>query len=275
MSKTNRENLIFFLDRYWPAPGDTPRHQSVSWSAPEVFFFFHQGPLVHSRVQHISGPLWCNGFSTMCSTSNLRCLRAFLSLVFTPDWFLREPAQSVTLKTNKTTSAPADHLNHCGQTGPAFYLGRQQFQRLQIGQAADAIIYHWSRMSTLRCTSLLFSLPCLLPAFVKRGHFMDGERKYFYLVINGSMEMCLPVPGNNVHSVIMDIKQLVDWVLLSQSLVDPWVCVTNTTLMGSTADTSSTYSICQDVWLSRSWTPLPSTCWTKKRTCRVIEIPSN
>ncbi len=39
---------------------------------------------------------------------------------------------------------------------------------------------------------------------------LSGERKYFSLAINGSMEMCLPVRGHNVHAIIMDIKQLVD-----------------------------------------------------------------
>lgn len=39
---------------------------------------------------------------------------------------------------------------------------------------------------------------------------VSSERKYFYLAINGSMEMCLPVLRHNVHSIILDIKQLVD-----------------------------------------------------------------
>lgn len=69
--------------------------------------------------------------------------------------------------------------------------------------------------------SALFA-PCLC----ERGHFMEvsGQRKYFYLAINGWRCVYLSL-GNNVHSIIMDIKQLVDWVLLSWSVVNPSVCV--------------------------------------------------
>lgn len=92
--------------------------------------------------------------------------------------FFREAGLRVTLKTNKTTSAVLIFFfsEGSGETGPTFYLGRQQFQRLQIGQPADAIIYQWSRMSALLYTSLLFAPYCLLPAFVK-GALYGGERR--------------------------------------------------------------------------------------------------
>lgn len=39
---------------------------------------------------------------------------------------------------------------------------------------------------------------------------VNHKRKYFHLAINGSIETCLPISRHNVHSIIMDIKQLVD-----------------------------------------------------------------
>lgn len=49
---------------------------------------------------------------------------------------------------------------------------------------------------------------------------VSGQRKYFYLAIDGSMEMFIPVEENNVHFIIMETKQLVGLGPLSLSLDD-------------------------------------------------------
>jgi len=96
------------------------------------------------------------------------------------------------------------------------------------GSATPPYLYQ----STTRCIGQAECQASFIPLFLsalfalclcERGHFMvvSGERKYFYLAISGSMEMCLPVQGQYVHFIIMDIKQLVDRELLCWSLVNP------------------------------------------------------
>lgn len=174
------------------AQGRPTHHQSVLWRAPEVFFI---KVLSTSEVQQISDPLGCNGFSAPCFTSNLKCLRAFLSLVFTRDCFLESPGLSVTLKTNKTTSAVLIFFDGSGETGPNI---------LSLQTAVSEVIdrpacrrYYLPMEQNVSPPIYLFAFLSVLfaPCLCERGHFMEvsGERKYFYLAINGSMEMCLPV----------------------------------------------------------------------------------
>lgn len=64
----------------------SPYHQPALWRAPSPPLFSSK-VLSTSGVQQISDPLGCDGFSVPRFTSNLTCLRACLSLVFTQDCF--------------------------------------------------------------------------------------------------------------------------------------------------------------------------------------------
>lgn len=131
-------------------------------------FLFFSKVLSTSEVQQISDPLGCDGFSVPRFMSNLKCLRACLSLVFTQGCFFLspgDPRQTVTLETNKTASAMLIFTKALWERRPTFYLGRQQLQRLWIGQPAMPLFTNGAKMSPL-CS---FSLDCLRPVCLKEG----------------------------------------------------------------------------------------------------------
>lgn len=118
-----------------------PYNQPALWKAPSPPFFFFK-VLSTSEVQQISDPLGCDGFSVPCFTSNLKCLRACLSLVFTQDcfFFRQEIPDRLWHKRQIKLHQPCWSFSKAlGETGPTFYLGRQQLQRLWIGQPATPL----------------------------------------------------------------------------------------------------------------------------------------
>lgn len=169
-----------------------------------LLLFFPPKVLSTSEVQQISDPLGCDGFSVPHFTSNLKCLSACLSLVFTQGCFFSpgDPRQTVTLKTNKTASAMLIFFEGSWGNGTNILSWQTGASEVIDRPAGDAIIYQWSRMSALLYLSAL-SLDCLLPCLFERRHFMEvnSERKYFCLAISRSMEMCLPASGHNGHSI--------------------------------------------------------------------------
>lgn len=119
-------------------------------------FFFKV--LSTSEVQQISDPLWCDGFSVPRFTSNLKCLRACLSLVFTQGCFFLspgDPRQTVTLKTNKTASAMLIFFEGSRRNGTNILSWQTAASEVMDRPARDAIIYQWSRMSALLYLSAL------------------------------------------------------------------------------------------------------------------------
>lgn len=79
-----------------------------------------------------------------------------------------DPRQTVTLKTNKSASAPCWSFSKAlGETGPTFYLGRQQLQRLWIGQPTTPLFTNGAECQPSSLCS--FSLDCLLPVCLKGG----------------------------------------------------------------------------------------------------------
>lgn len=189
--KRKKERIELFL-WLWVRAHGCPHHQSVLWRAPEVFFIKVSST---SEVQQISDPLGCNGFSAPCFTSNLKCLRAFLSLVFTQDCFFREPRLSVTLKTNKTTSAVLICFERLWRNRPDI-LSWQTAASEVIDRPACRHHYLPMEQNVSPSIPLCFSLRivCSLPFW--KGALYGGERweKIFlscHQWINGDVFTCL------------------------------------------------------------------------------------
>lgn len=132
------------------------------------FFFFFIKVLSTSEVQQISEPPGRDGFSAPRFTSNLKRLRAFLSLVFTQDCFFGEPGPSVTLMTNKTTSAVLILLRRLWRNGPGI-LSRQTAAPEVMDRPAFRHHYLQTEQNVSPAVRLFAFLSpyCLLPASLK------------------------------------------------------------------------------------------------------------
>lgn len=111
-----------------------------------------------------------------------------------------DPRHTVTLKTNKTASAMLIFFEGSRRNGTNILSWQTAASEVMDRPACDAIIYQWSRMSVLLCLSALSRwIVCSLSVW--KEALYGGERKYFYLAISRSMEMCSPAYGHNGNSI--------------------------------------------------------------------------
>lgn len=168
----------------------------VKSSFSSLFFFFKV--LSTSEVQQISNPLGCDGFSVPRFTSNLKCLRACLSLVFTQGCFFLspgDPRQTVTLKTNKTASAMLIFFEGSRRNGTNILSWQTAASEVMDRPARDTIIYQWSRMSALLYLSALsLWIVCSLSVWKEALYGGERQEKIFlpgHQQINGDVLTCL------------------------------------------------------------------------------------
>lgn len=109
--------------------------------------------------------------------------------------FFREPRLNVTLKTNKTTSVVLIFFRRLWRNRPNILSWQTAVSEVIDRPACQR--YYLPMDQNVSPPICLFAFLSVLfaPCLCERGHFMEvsGERKYFYLAINGSMEMCLLV----------------------------------------------------------------------------------
>lgn len=139
-------------------------------------------------------------FSTMFYVQ-FKVSKSILVISVYPGLFFWRSRLSVTLRRTKSHQ-PCWSFEGSGETGPTFYLGRQQLQRLWIGQLAHTIIYQWSRMSAFLHAPLLFSLCIVCSQPLWKGYFMEGRAARENISISPSMDqwICVYLSGDTMFT---------------------------------------------------------------------------